>query len=127
MTTTTANITTPLVQHSIDRNAIRFYSTKIFSLSEEMKPYFNRYQLVYWSASYFITRTADTEGRIYNAHDKKWYYISYANPHIRARIISAMQSGDGMMQVALSFRSPNDEWKLAPICMVSFPKEKGNV
>lgn len=103
------------LDYTLVRNAVRFYSTNVFSIAPPLAQlYFNRYYLLYWRGDHFIAQSADAAGTITITKDSIAYQIVYKNGLTRGKILANI--GD---QIALSFREPFPEYGLHPIVLVS--------
>ncbi len=105
----------PQVEFTIIRSGIRFYATKCRGIpSPIVAKYFSQYRLIYWSAGYTLTQIES--GII--VKDDIAFRVSYQGI-TRGEILAAVQQGNHMQQLALSFRSPKAEWNLPPVVIIS--------
>lgn len=98
----------------IERNAVRFYSTKCFSLPLPITSrYFKHYFLLYYRGDYILNQINDNQGFLRYKNTK--YQIVYKLPLTRGKILARLQD-----QFALSFREPFSEFGIDPIVIISF-------
>ena len=106
------------VDYNSIRNAVRFYSTKVFSIGPAIsRLYFKEYFLLYWSGDWIIESSKDKQG-ILNRNSKS-YEIVYKTPLTRGKILSRLDD-----QFLLSFREPFADFKLENIVIISSQRNK---
>ena len=101
----------PLLDHTVLRNSIRFYSTKSFTIPSEISvQYFSKYYLVYWRGAYLLTQIKS--GTI--QHNHTLYSVVYKRGLTRGKILATLED-----QFAISFRKPNIDLDLPAIAIIS--------
>lgn len=108
------------VDKTIERNAIKFYTEKVFSIEDPIaRKYYKQYFLVYWRGSFILDQSSNTNGTISRktSTDNRivQYKIVYKTPLTRGKILARLDD-----QFALSFREPFPEFNIQPVVIVSF-------
>lgn len=100
------------VEYNSIRNAVRFYSTKCFTIPQhEVALYYDQYFLLYWRGDHFMQCTARTDGLL--LYGDTTYAIHYKVGMNRGYILHHSTE-----QFALSFRKPYNQLDLPAIVMV---------
>ena len=108
------------VDYNSIRNAVRFYSTKIFSIGPQItRMYFKEYFILYWSGDWIIQSSKDKQGFL--SRNGKEYELIYKHPTTRGRILHNPDS-----QFMLSFREPFVDFKLNSVVIISAKKESSH-
>lgn len=105
------------VDYNTIRNAVRFYSTKIFHIGPNItRMYFKEYFLLYWSGDWIINQSKNKQGILHR--NSKEYEIIYKYPTTRGRILHRPDN-----QFILSFREPFTDYQLSNVVIISAGKE----
>ena len=118
----TLNLSNPrynATEQQIMRNGIKFYTHNTFQIPYPIQyQYFAYYKLLYWSGTHVLESIE--AGMI--VRDDIAFIVQYKEPLTRGKILQNQSA-----QYVLSFRSPEKEWCIDPIVIISNTKEnKGN-
>jgi hypothetical protein len=101
----------PAIDHTTERSAARFFSTRCFRLPAPIvENHFSVYYLLYWRGSHLYDMI--DSGTI--LHNGTIYQVVYKHGLTRGKILARLQD-----QYALSFRQPQSRLDLPAVVMIS--------